>query len=210
MATVRFSQELIDAIVASATNKMAQPIKDAQSTLDSEWGMRIYNNLFGEYIPAMHKVPDYFFKTVDSISLGKVGDIRVGVTIPLGSRVAWPTTFPKLQHASQQYSYGADIDIHIHPDSPFQELHDLVVMRQQKISQAIGRSAEFVDMVRQVVKAHATLAPALKMWPPLWDLIPESYKERHRLVVERTKSEVTVDVDFTKLTAMATAAKLRG
>ena len=210
MATVRFSQELTDAILKNAIIKMSQPIKDAHSTLDSEWGMRIYNTLFGEHIPAMHKVPDYFFKTVDSISLGKVGDIRVGVTIPLGSRVAWPMTFPKLEHASQQYSYGADIDIHIRPDSPFQELHDLIVMRQKKIEQAVARQSEFVDMVMKVVKGHATLAPALKMWSPLWDLIPESYKERHRLVVERTKNEVTVDVDFTKLTAMATAAKLRG
>ena len=70
------------------------------------------------------------------------------------------------------------------------------------------RQTAFVEQVKKIINAHATLAPALKMWQPLWDLIPEEYKERHRKVVERTKNEVTVDVDLGSLTAAVVAHKL--
>jgi hypothetical protein len=210
MATVRFSQELKDAIIKSATHKMHKPLEEANSPIDTEWGMRIYNTLFGEHLPAIHKVPAHFFKTAEAITLWKVGEVVVNRGISLGAKVVWPVTFPDTIHAKLNNSYSGDINIIIHPDSPFQEFHEHILARKQKIDQAVARQSEFVDMVKKVIEAHATLAPALKMWSPLWDLIPDSYKERHRLVVERTKSEVTVDVDFTKLTAMATAAKLRG
>jgi len=59
-----------------------------------------------------------------------------------------------------------------------------------------------------VIEAHATLAPALKMWQPLWDLIPEEYKDRHRQVVEREKKDVKVDVDLTALTAQVAFHKM--
>jgi hypothetical protein len=66
----------------------------------------------------------------------------------------------------------------------------------------------FVEQVKKIINAHATLAPALKLWQPLWDLIPEDYKERHRKVVERTKSDTQVDVDLGSLTATVVAHKL--
>jgi hypothetical protein len=62
-------------------------------------------------------------------------------------------------------------------------------------------------MVKKVTEAYSTLAPALKAWPPLWDLIPEDVKNTHRKIVERTKNDVVLDVDIGKLTALSTAAK---
>jgi hypothetical protein len=70
------------------------------------------------------------------------------------------------------------------------------------------RKTMFVEQVKKIINAHATLAPALKLWQPLWDLIPEDYKERHRKVVERTKSDTQVDVDLGSLTATVVAHKL--
>jgi hypothetical protein len=62
-------------------------------------------------------------------------------------------------------------------------------------------------MVKKVCGAYTTLAPALKAWPPLWELIPENYKNKHREIKERVKNEVVLDVDIGKLTALSTAAK---
>ena len=72
-----------------------------------------------------------------------------------------------------------------------------------------GQRDEFVAGVKKVVEAHSTLAPALKAWPPLWDLVPEEYRERHRKVVERTKPEAgEIDVDLSKLTATVAVHKM--
>jgi hypothetical protein len=62
-------------------------------------------------------------------------------------------------------------------------------------------------MVYKICNTYSTLAPALKAWPPLWELIPENVKDTHRKIVERTKNDVVLDVDIGKLTALSTAAK---
>jgi hypothetical protein len=81
------------------------------------------------------------------------------------------------------------------------------VAYNQRVSAAQQRQADFVNMVSKVCDAYTTLAPALKAWPPLWDLIPDDVKDKHREIKERTKNEVVLDVDINKLTAMSTAAK---
>jgi hypothetical protein len=62
-------------------------------------------------------------------------------------------------------------------------------------------------MVKEVCNTYSTLAPALKAWPPLWDLIPEDVKDKHREIKERIKNEAVLSVDIGKLTALSTAAK---
>lgn len=211
MATVRFSQELIDAILKNAGNKMHKPIEDAHNDVDPVWGTRIYNILFGEYQANIQKLPRFFFTYTDKINIRGVGEINCNIPFKFATALPYPTVFPDMQHAKGGERWNCDIDLLIRPDSPFQEFYELVNIRNTKIIKARERQTEFIAMVRKVIEAHATLAPALKMWSPLWDLIPEGYKERHRQVVEKFKSEVpVVDVDFSKMTAMATAAKLRG
>ena len=46
------------------------------------------------------------------------------------------------------------------------------------------------------------------MWPPLWELVPERYKERHREIVTRSKKDINVSVDLDKMTAITVAHKL--
>ena len=82
-----------------------------------------------------------------------------------------------------------------------------------KIHKLEKEQKAFVDGVREVVNAYSTLAPALKAWPALWDLVPEEKKEKHREVVERKKASDTAknlaeEVDLTKLTGHVTADKL--
>jgi hypothetical protein len=64
--------------------------------------------------------------------------------------------------------------------------------------------------VQKILHAHATLAPALKAWPALWDLLPESVKNKHRLVVSKASSEKPdLDgVDVASLTATVVMNKL--
>jgi hypothetical protein len=79
---------------------------------------------------------------------------------------------------------------------------------QDRIKAVNTKRDEFVAQVQKIITAHATLAPALKMWQPLWDLIPEEYKERHRKVVEREKKELAIDVDLSAMTAAVVAHKI--
>jgi hypothetical protein len=102
-------------------------------------------------------------------------------------------------------SYGDSITLKDH--LVWGEFHADVTAYQQRVAEAVKRREEFVDAVKSICNTYSTLAPALKAWPPLWDLVPEDVKDKHREIKERTKTEVVLDVDIGKLTAMSTAAK---
>ena len=56
---------------------------------------------------------------------------------------------------------------------------------------------------------YSTLAPALKAWPALWDLLDEDTKERHKKIVERKKKDTDdIGVDLNSMTAAVTFSKL--
>ena len=90
----------------------------------------------------------------------------------------------------------------------FEDIKAEAIAYKERVRLVTERRTLFVEQVKKIINAHATLAPALKMWQPLWDLIPEEYKERHRKIVERTKTDTQVDVDLGSLTATVVAHKL--
>lgn len=64
------------------------------------------------------------------------------------------------------------------------------------------------DGVSEVLKAHSTLAPALKAWPPLWELLPDHVQAKHKQIVTRNKTTTDINVDVSALTGAITYAKL--
>jgi hypothetical protein len=206
MATVRFSTELSNAILASARNKMQPAIDRAeQSKPDNAWGQTIYDTLFNEVKPYIAKLPAGWLRTVDKIEIEKVGGVECNMTFTFATFQPWPHTFIESDFAKKNSSsYSGGLILRGQCWDAFQA--EVVAFNQRK-ADAQKRRAEFVDMVKKIIEAYSTLGPALKAWPPLWDLIPENVKNKHREIKERTKNEVVLDIDIDKLTAMSTAAK---
>lgn len=206
MATVRFSKELIEKIIRNARNKMEPAITKAkEQKLDNAWGQRIYDTIFLEVKPIISQVPAGWFKMVDKICIEQVGDTRCDMQFTFATPLPWPDVFVTTDIAKRDRSYSDGIaltDEHV-----WAEFYAEVVAYKQRVSIVKQRQNEFADMVKKVTEAYSTLAPALKAWPPLWELIPEDVKDTHRKIVERTKNDVVLDVDIGKLTALSTAAK---
>ena len=206
MATVRFSKELIEKIIRNARNKMEPAITKAkEQKLDNAWGQRIYDTIFLEVKPIISQVPAGWFKMVDKICIEQVGDTRCDMQFTFATPLPWPDVFVATDIAKRDRSYSDGIaltDEHV-----WAEFYAEVVAYKQRVSIVKQRQNEFADMVKKVTEAYSTLAPALKAWPPLWELIPEDVKDTHRKIVERTKNEVVLNVDIGKLTALSTAAK---
>jgi hypothetical protein len=89
---------------------------------------------------------------------------------------------------------------------------EVVAFNQRKVD-AQKRRAEFVEMVKKIVTAYSTLAPALKAWPPLWDFVPDSYKDKHREIKERKKNDavnLSEVMDLNSMTSVVVASKFLG
>lgn len=206
MATVRFSKELIERIVKQATAKMHPAIVKAQGQKpDNSWGQRIYDTLFLEVKPVLAQLPAGWVKTVDNFEIGEVGSQHCGMTFEFAAPQPWPHEFLRSELARKASAYGEGIVLEEH--LVWGEFHAEVTAYWQRVAEATKRREEFVDAVKSICNTYSTLAPALKAWPPLWELIPEDVKNKHREIVEREKKEVVLTVDTAKLTAMSTAAK---
>ena len=209
MATVRFSKELQDEIVSNARkvfDKQIQAARDSRPDATA-WGERIYEVLFGQHVAALNAVPQEFLSRIEQIDIGRIGNVRCGLRFTLTTSKPWPRKVNDNDYAKSNSSYdSADIILKEHP--AWAELKAEVVAWLERCDAVTKKRDEFVEQVKKIINAHTTLSPALKMWPPLWDLVPEEHKERHREVVERTKKEVDVQVDLGALTAAVVANKI--
>jgi len=206
MATVRFSNGLIDRIRSNARTKMAPAIEKAkESKPDNSWGQRIYDTLFLEVKPLLSQVPAGWLRVQDSFMVESVGDIKCSMKFQFSPPVPYPITFDT-ELGKVGYSYSDRLILKDHP--VWGEFRAEVVAYETRVATAQLRQNEFDKMVCKICNTYSTLAPALKAWPPLWELLPEDVKDKHREIKVREKTEVVLDVDLGKLTAMSTAAKL--
>jgi hypothetical protein len=207
MATVRFSKDLIDQILSEAKKRMYPAVEKATTAhLDQAWGQRIYDKLFPVDVRnTISGLPDYWFTFTEKITIGRIGDLSCNMSFTLSSKCPWPTQFPNTDLAHKRYSFRDEIELKSHPE--WEEFAKEVAAYYQRVREAHQKQSDYVAMVKKVIEAYSTLAPALKAWPPLWDLVPENYREKHREIKERNKNTVDLDVDLGKLTALTTAAK---
>jgi hypothetical protein len=208
MATVRLSQSLINDILDNAGKTQDKAIARAvESRPSHDWAEEIYNTLLGDSVALAEKLPEHWFDMVDSIRLRSIGSLD-------GSMLEFKFTAPKrwprnIDNALGKKSYGGVNVLDLHHSLVWGTLHADVAAWVARVIAAQNRKREFISGVKKILSNHATLAPALKAWPPLWDFIPEDVKVKHKEVSTRGKKpEVKHDVDISKLTSMAVAAKI--
>jgi len=211
MAVVRFSDELKSAIITNAKDMFRASIDAARKLPPTDITAEdVYTQVFGQWSGHMMALPPVFFKWYDTFHVATVNGKSLGFDFKLIQKQPFPPELPKGGAASYESSYAINLRINDYDNPLFQKLAEVAQVRLDAIKAADARRDEFVDGVKKVIEAHTTLAPALKAWPPLWDLVPETFKDRHRKVVVREKNTAEIDgsVDLSKLTAAVTFAKL--
>lgn len=208
MAVVRITNQLRDDVCAAAHEKFAAQIKAAEESrpTSEEYGDYIYEVLFGKYLPIMDQLPEGFFPKVNTIEIADVCGESVHLAFPLSTPKAWPTELPPDAPAKRD-RYG--FRLQLTDDLAWGELYAEVSAWRKRVASLRQQAREFRDGVRRLLDAYTTLAPALKAWPPLWDLLPEYAKTKHKeIVVRATSDKEQPDVDTAKLTAVMAASKL--
>jgi hypothetical protein len=207
MATVKFCEKLNKSILQNAAKKMQFAVDRAVETKpDNSWGQRIYDTLFADVQPIIAQFPAGWVKTEKQIAISCVSGRSCSLKFIFAKPLPWPREFAATKLAAKIDSWSDCLTLK--EDPVWDDLRTEVVAYTERVSAAKERQIEFVDMVKTVISTYGTLAPALKAWPPLWDLIPEHVKDTHRKIVERTKNDVVLNVDINKLTAMAAFARI--
>lgn len=216
MATVRISQDLKRMIMQGARNKMEPTTKRAaESFVTSKWGDFIYDNLFpAEEIAKAKALPSYWCNTIKELRVSYVAGAKIGLPLPLNAPAPWPMVGNvKNDRFTQLFgpSHTSGPLISLNADPVWDELEAAAVAYERNVKLAEERKEQFVDSVDKLLDTYTTLAPALKAWPALWELVPDEYKDRHKKVKEKVvKEAATPDVDLTAMTAVIAASKMLG
>jgi len=218
MATVRFSSDLRHRVRSKASQIFEDRIDKAKEN-PPNLAESIYDLVFRDTKELMYSLPDKYFCMDIGIRLrgfkGKGWDDDINEDMQMEFPNKQKRRFPesiqdKEFHGLAKHDWPYTLNAN---DARWKDIKEeykeycLVIYKLEREKKV------FVDGVKEVINAYATLAPALKAWPALWDLIPEDKKEKHREIVERRKASDTAqglakEINLSKLTGHVTADKL--
>tara|TARA_R100001244_G_scaffold60053_3_gene50448 strand:+ start:734 stop:1411 length:678 start_codon:yes stop_codon:yes gene_type:complete len=223
MATVRFSDKLKDEITRSAKDVFKEKLKEAKDNKPVTWsGDYLYNFIFSKDLrDKMNALPKGFMETESRITWAGFSNVPQEEEDKY-SRDFWHThdhltfdfpaprpmphgnnTNPEWEKNWRSITLNYDIPRFATIQAEWKTWMDGVVAIKAK-------QGEFVKGVNHVTGTYATLAPALKAFPALWDLIPEQYRERHLEIVARKRGSPSElgDLDVDALTSVVTLSKI--
>ena len=216
MAVVRISDSLKNDIVNNARNSFQSQVIAAatfQCPPEVMTGDRILDAYIGpENLERMNLLPVGYFKEVEKVKIMRImtsssSNILLQKEFPLSGKRRVP--YDPQSNNIQGVQSGYSPTFHATLDPFWDEMRALAIAWHEKKTATLKRQEEFVNSVKTILGQFTTLAPALKAWPALWDLVPQKDKERHRTVVSREKASADLSgVDLNKLTALATQAKM--
>jgi len=208
MAVVRITKALEDTVRNTARDKFTARIREAEQSIPNgeHWGDFIYEKILGKYLPIMEQLPDKFFSTISVIPVESICGATASINFLLSSQKLWPNELPSdVPIRKAMYSNKLTLT----DDPVWHELYQEVSAWKLRCATIRSQAQEFTEGVSKVLNSYSTLAPALKAWPPLWDLLPEYIKDKHKEIVERTRSDrEEPSLDTAKLTAIMAASKL--
>lgn len=226
MATVRFSDELKRVIRSNAEDMFKDKLEKADAAVPASFNPNtIYELLLKDHVAEMDAMPEEYFVMDDTFSISSVRGKGVPdntnqhpINLDMGKKRRWPQGMGAVVHGMttrRRGSYGA-ICLNADDDRWSDELVADYVNYCIVYDNIMDNRRKFVKGVDAVINTFVTLAPALKEWPALWDLLPSETRERHKEIVERKKRVVSVNsdddtreaVDLDSLTAAITVSKL--
>ena len=224
MATVRFSDSLKGEIRNKAKAMFQDRIKQAKDNVPAHWADKVYECFFpADVRQKMASLPDYVLRTSEYIEVGgfanapedvwQTGDYTHQTWMLQGSiRLSFSKPMPwvdKFSNAPTGFLSNYTNSKFDYTDSRWDWLKPEFKEYNRKVFEAINKQETFLSSVNTLMETYTKLAPALKAWLPLWDLLPEEAKDRHKTVKERkvVKAE-ELDLDLNAMTSAVALSKI--
>jgi len=223
MATVRFSDALKSEIRNNAKAMFKANIDKARADVPAHWADKIYQGFFpADDIAKFNALPPHvmqeknsldfegFFNAPEDVFQTSTHKQKAyecsTVRLEFSKDMRWPNDIEKMDTGFKFQWRNSKADYN---DSRWAWLIPEFKEYVRKIFEQESKEASFLEGVDKLMETYSTLAPAIKAWPALWDLVPDEAKERHKKVVERVKKDASdVGVDLNSMTAAVTFSKL--
>lgn len=210
MAVVRLSESLKGDIKKNSMVYFDTKVQNVKNSYSVDLGDRFYDLVFKDY-PEMQTMPDGFFDTEGSITivtfccLSVSREFRLSAAKRFPYRVKTPDAESGWRHNLISYKASSS------PSSPEEQaMFDELTRVESELRKVRSAREEFSKALEDLLNKHHTLSTALKEWQPLWDYVPQEYKNRHLQTIKREKKEVEqIDPSvLAKMTTVAVTSKL--
>ena len=202
MAAVRITKDIVWEVVHNIEKiyapRLAAIDKDHPITVSST----AYEDAYALIVPAeaqetMKLLPKNYFNRASTFRINYEGE---SMTVE-GRDVPIP------------HSHSSYTQLTVPETSTWEWFYKPVTVRAETRKAINAEKTNAVDAARAMLGNYATLAPALKAWPALWNLLSEQTKTRHRMPAtprEKPAPREIVEVDVSGVTALVTMEKIKG
>ena len=217
MATVRLTDSIRNRVVNSFESIYERRIDAVRQELkDTVTPEEVYGALMGQYTSLIEQsgLPKAMFPKVKELDIG-MNFLSISFELsslhPFSDNLEEHVPFVK---SSNQYYPRTCQRIRLEDEYDYTGMvFDKFKQANDKIKGIKEEMETGTRAIRTLLEKFATLSPALKEWPPLWDLLDENTKDKHKQIQERKKSQkaerdTDAEVDTKALTAAVIASKL--
>lgn len=214
MATVRITEKLVDSTLRNVKQKFEPAMEAAKKSLDTTgWADRIYEAIYRDYLPQINALPPSFFGTRNGIDLKMTDSLFETRELALTFAAPRPVPHAMPENPYMEFSQSwRNWEYKVKSWAAWPDMGEAYAAWVDRVQRVRGEHQTMKESVHKLLRSHSTLAPCIKKWPALWDLIDDEYRDKHREVVERKAKDSgpEYDLDFDRMTAMVAKAKLRG
>lgn len=165
---VRISDKLIGEVAGNISDLYRYYADDIEKQ-KPDVGDRIYELLYGPYLSQMQQLPAAFFRKLDRIETRFVGEEILGYSFKLSSVKLGSYSHPPGDNVEAS-DYSDRVNIKRTPYT--EEIVDAIISWHKQRQDIYEVRNQATDAVRRVMRANKSLAPAIKAFPPLVDLLP--------------------------------------
>jgi hypothetical protein len=138
-------------------------------------GDRIYDLTYGPHFENMAKLPECFFCKIRAIETKVVGEVTLSYSFRLSDIRLAAYNHPSGEHVELS-DYGGKVNIK-DTYATADIIKEIITWHNRKIDLSMARD-QSTDAVRKLLRANKSLAPAIKAYPPLVDLLPPDIRKK--------------------------------
>jgi hypothetical protein len=181
---VRISDKLIGEVVGNISGLYKYYTDDIDKQ-KPDVGDRIYELLYGPYLSRMEDLPETFFHKIDRIEVKDVAGGNLGCVFKLSSTRLGSLTHPPGDNVGSSDTRFDAVNIKRTPYT--EEIVDAILGWHRQKQDILEVRINSTLAVKRVMREHKSLAPAIKAFPPLVDLLPAATRlkvevPQHRLM----------------------------
>lgn len=165
---VRISEKLIGKVAGNISELYKYFAEDIEKQ-KPDVGDRIYELLYGPYLSRMEQLPTTFFRKIDRIDTRFIGEEILGYSFKLSSVKLGSYSHPPGDNVEAS-DYADKVNIKRTPYT--EDIIDAIVSWHKQKADIYEVRNNATTSVRRVMRANKSLAPAIKAFPPLVDLLP--------------------------------------